>query len=290
MLSHPSSLAARQRRSPEMSSKAPASARGRTRIGVLKPVERRDSTSCLCFSSSKRVRYWNGEGRIATIGIDRSAAWSLILSPRVCVTASAPAVRADQNRARGGPENSRRERFSLQPPRACLLRVTGTDRANRFRLANCCSIDLCQLSRNKPMHASETGVLHRDNSEERQEDQYDAYSGDVADQRSEQGGRRDVERNVDDASREVHLRPNGAHPSISTRDLHQQYRRSEQRKGLQEVAKRSLEPARDPRERWPCLSRRGCPPITHLQARRVSTKENLNEPEDDAQGQHFQLE
>src|SRR5258707_12674325 len=148
----------------------------------------------------------------------------------------------------------------------------------------------CQLSRNKPMHASKTGVLHRDNSEERQEDQYDSYGGDVPDERSEQGDRRDVERKVDDASREVHLRPNGAHPSISTRDLHQQYRRSEQRKGLQEVAKRSIEPARDPRERWPCLSRRGCPLITYLQARGMSTEDNLNEPEDDAEGQHFQLE
>src|SRR5260370_39337238 len=48
--------------------------------------------------------------------------------------------------------------------------------------------------------------------------------------------------------------------------------------------------ARDPRERWPCLSRGGCPSITHLQARGMSTEENLNEPEDDAQGQHFQLE
>ena len=61
-------------------------------------------------------------------------------------------------------------------------------------------------------------------------------------------------------------------------------------KGLQEVAKRSLEPARHPGERWPCLSCRGCPSITHLQARGMSTEENLNEPEDDAQGQHFQLE
>ena len=88
----------------------------------------------------------------------------------------------------------------------------------------------------------------------------------------------------------IPIRPNGAHPSNSTRDLHQQYRRSEQRKGLQEVAKRSIEPARDPRERWPCLSRRGCPSITYLQARGMSTEDNLNEPEDDAEGQHFQLE
>src|SRR5258708_1061633 len=86
------------------------------------------------------------------------------------------------------------------------------------------------------------------------------------------------------------IRPNGPHPSNPTRDLHQQYRRSEQRKGLQEVAKRSIEPARDPRERWPCLSRRGCPSITYLQARGMSTEDNLNEPESDAEGQHFQLE
>src|SRR6266851_320553 len=134
MLSHPSSLAARQRRSPETSSKAPASASGRTRIGVLKPVERRDSTSCLCFSSSKRVRYWYGEGRIATIGMDRSAAWSLILSPWVCVTASAPAVRADQIRARSEPENSRPITVLVAAAEACLLGLGETDRSQPFSI------------------------------------------------------------------------------------------------------------------------------------------------------------
>src|SRR5258708_7605046 len=134
MLSHPSSLAARQRRSPETSSKAPASARGRTRIGVLKPVARTDSTSCRCLSSSKRVRYWYGEGRIATIGMDRSAAWWLILSPWVWVTASAPAARADQNRARSEPENSRPIVVLVVARGACLLGLSETDRSQSFSI------------------------------------------------------------------------------------------------------------------------------------------------------------
>jgi hypothetical protein len=51
MLSQPNSLAARQRRSPETSSYSFGD-RGRTKIGVLKPVARSDSISSFCFASS----------------------------------------------------------------------------------------------------------------------------------------------------------------------------------------------------------------------------------------------
>src|SRR5215468_1580946 len=142
MVSHPSSLTARKRRSPETSSKVPASASGRTRIGVLRPLVRRDSISCRCFSSSKRIRYWNGDGRMAAIGMDRSAACSLMLPPGFW---------ANQDASKG-----RAEKFTdpLATARACLRTVNVTNRITHRRLAKCCSIDVRQLSRNSPMRSS----------------------------------------------------------------------------------------------------------------------------------------
>src|SRR5262249_35864044 len=78
--------------------------------------------------------------------------------------------------------------------------------------------------------------------------------------------------------------------SVSTRDLHEKYCRGEQWKGLQEIAKRPLEPARHSGQLWSRLARRGGISIADLQARGMSAEQNLNEAEDDAQGQDLQLD
>src|SRR5262249_42389427 len=64
-----------------------------------------------------------------------------------------PAARAQpETRARSEPAKSGLIAVLVAAVGACLLRVKGRGALSRFGLANCCSIELRQLSRNSPIH------------------------------------------------------------------------------------------------------------------------------------------